>query len=235
MSVLRQLYSLQLLDGELDQADERLTGIRERLAATGEVARAQDVVSESEVALESLRKNLRALELEIGGIVSKLQANQERLYGGKVRNPKELSSLQDEAASLQRRRAELEDEQLELMIEIEGEEAELAERQARLRQIELTWRADQAALHAEQDHLALRQAELEKERKDLRARVPAPDLATYDDLRRRTSGSPIAILKRGICQTCGVDVPTGVALAVERGVVQHECPTCGRLLLHVGE
>jgi len=231
VSVVRQLYQLQLVDSEWEEKSLRLAAVEQSLGDDQDVLRAQDAVKETEAALSALRKQLRALELEVSGLNDKLRKNQERLYGGKVRNPKELSSLQEEASALRRRRSELEDEELTLMIGIEEEEAELAERQARLRQIESGWRADQQILAAEKEDLELRLAELEDLRSAIRARLGAGDLSNYDDLRQRFGGIAVVILRRGICQTCGVDVPTSVARAVERGEGMHYCPVCNRLLV----
>jgi predicted nucleic acid-binding Zn-ribbon protein len=230
MSTVKQLYQLQLVDGEWDEQQGRLADVQASLGETDDLVRAREAVVETEDLLARRRKDLRTLELEIAGVTDKLKVNQERLYSGRVRNPKELSSLQEEAAALRRRCSELEDEQLELMIAIEEEEAELAERQARLRQIENTWRDEQAALQSEKDRLDLSLLELEERREGMRARIGPPDLALYDDLRERGGGTGVALLRRGICQTCGVDVPTGVAQAVGRGEGTHFCPVCNRLL-----
>jgi hypothetical protein len=173
---------------------------------------------------------MRALELEVGGVNAKLKQNQDRLYSGRVRNPKELSNLQEEAAALRRRRSELEDRELELMIEIEEAEAELSERQARHKQIEQSWRDEQARLRAEKEELELRLAELEEEIEGRRAQIGAADLELYDGMRSRLGGKAVVRLKKGICTACGVDVPTSMARAVERGDGMHECPICGRLL-----
>ncbi len=230
VSVIRQLYQLQLVDSEWEEKSQRLEAVEESLGRSGDVIRAHEAVAETEGLLGELGKQLRVLELEVATLTDKLKANQERLYSGRVRNPKELSGLQEEAASLRRRRSELEDEQLELMIAIEEEEAELAERQARLGQIEATWRDDQATLQTEKEVLELRLAELEEERDGLRARIGAAALENYDDLRLRLGGIGVALLKRGICQACGVDVPTSMARAVPRGEREYYCPICGRLL-----
>jgi predicted nucleic acid-binding Zn-ribbon protein len=230
VSVVKQLYLLQLVDREWEDKDQRLEEVHDSLGESGELIQARQAVTETEEGLGELRRQLRALELEIAGVEAKLKKNQERLYSGRVRNPKELSNLQEEAAALRRRRAELEDTQLELMIAIEEEEAELAERQARLRQIEATWREAQADLLSEREQLELRLVELEEQREQMRAQISAADLYEYDDLRARFGGLAVVLLKRGICQTCGVDVPTGVARAVERGEGLHYCPTCNRLL-----
>ena len=246
MSVVRQLYQLQLVDSEHEDKSNRLAEVEASLGETGDLIRAREAIVEAEGASKELRSRLRALELDVAALNDKLKRNQERLYSGRVRNPKELSGLQGEAAALRRRISELEDRELELMIAVEEGEAELAERQARLRQIEANWRKDQAALQTEKEQLAQRLAELEEEQAGMRARIGAADgstarpggqarglagvLAEYDDLRARFGGVAVARLKGGICQACGVDVPTGVARAVERGEGMHYCPVCNRLL-----
>lgn len=230
MSSVRELYQVQLLDSQWDAKNQRLAEVNEELGESRELVQARESVVETEEALGKTRAQLRALELDIAGLNDKLRKNQDRLYSGRVRNPKELTGLQDEAAALRRRRSELEDEELELMIGIEELEAELAERQARLRQIEASWGQDQASLRAEKEQLEAELAVLGDEREAARARIDSATLAMYDDLRQRQGGTAVAQLKRGICQVCGVDVPTNLARTVERGEGIHFCPICSRIL-----
>lgn len=230
VSVVRQLYQLQLVDSEGAERGQRLVRVEEGLGESQDLIQAREAVAETDGSLGELRQQMLVLELDIDTVNSKLKQNQDRLYSGRVRNPKELSNLQEEAEALRRRISELEDEQLELMIGFEETEAELAERKARLRQIESMWRGGQASLQGEKDELELRLLELGEERDALRANIGAADLAFYDDLRQRHGGTAVVRLKRGICQTCGVDVPTSVARAVERGEGRHYCPVCSRLL-----
>jgi hypothetical protein len=230
VSELRQLYQLQLVDSEHQDKTRQLAMVNDGLGESDEVIRAQQAVVEIETNLGQLRAELRALEIEIGGVSTKLKQNQDRLYSGRVRNPKELSNLQEEAAALGRRRSELEDGQLDLMISIEEAEAELSERQARANQIESTWRDEQARLQAEKEELEFRLAELEEECDAMRARIGAADIALYDNLRSRLGGMAVVRLKKGTCTACGVDVPTSMARAVEHGDGKHNCPICGRLL-----
>lgn len=230
MKAVRQLYNLQHVDSEWAATDNRLREIVASLGETADLIRAREAVVETTEGLERLSSHMRSLDLDVGGLNAKLKRNQDRLYSGRVKNPKELSSLQEEATSLRRRRSELEDHQLELMIGTEEEEAELAERQARLRQIEETWQQDQASLLVEKQELEQRLDELGAQRGAMRARIAPADLALYDDICARYGGTGVALLKRGICQACGVDVPTGVARNVERGEGLHFCPVCERLL-----
>jgi len=230
MSVIGQLYQLQRVDLEREEKTSHLAEVEASLGETEDLQQARQMVTEMEAKLDGLRKQVRELELEVGGIEDKLKHNQDRLYSGQVRNPKELKSLQEEAAALRRHRSQLEDGELELMIAIEGGEAELAERLARLRQIEDSWRADQTGMFAERDRLQQRLADLEEQSSGMRGDLGRKDLAFYDDLQGRLGGKGIALLKDGLCQGCWVDVPMTVARAVERGQGLNYCPICDRLL-----
>jgi uncharacterized protein len=230
MSVIGQLYQLQRVDLEREEKSGRLAEVEACLGETEELQQARQMVATEGDKLAGLRKQVRELELEVATVEGKLSHNQERLYGGQVRNPKELKSLQEEATALQRHRSQLEDKELELLIAVETGEAELAERQARLRQIEESWRADQAGMFAEKDRLQQLLAELEEQSTGIRADLARKDLAFYDDLQGRLGGKGIALLKDGLCQGCGVDVPMTVARAAERGQGLNYCPICERLL-----
>jgi predicted nucleic acid-binding Zn-ribbon protein len=230
MRVLGQLYRLQLTDSEWDDRSRRLAEVEQSLGLSDEVADAREDLAGAERALHDSRAKMRALELEVGSLASKLKANEERTYGGKVRNPKELSGLSEEAKSLRRRRAEAEDVELELMVLAEAQESELAERRTRLLQIEATWQEQQTVLQAEKEQLEGRLGGLEELRSEVRSLIGRADLALYDDLRAGLGGVAVALLRRGMCQVCGVDVPTGEAQAVERGEGPYFCPVCNRLL-----
>jgi len=230
MSVIGQLYQLQRVDLEREEKSGHLAEVEANLGETEELKQARQMVAEMDDKLGQLLKQVRELELEVGTVEDKLRKNQDQLYGGHVRNPKELKSLQEEAAALRRHRSQLEDRELDLLIATEAGEAELAERQARLRQIEDSWRADQAGMFAEKGQLQQRLAELEEQSSGMRAEIGGKDLAFYDDLQNRLGGKGIALLKGGICQVCGVDVPVTVARAAERGQGLNYCPICDRLL-----
>ncbi len=234
MSVIGQLYQLQRLDLEREEKIAHLAEVETSLGETEDLKQARQLAAEMDDKLDQLRKQLRELELEVGAVEDKLKKNQEQLYGGHVRNPKELKGLQEEAITLRRHRSQLEDRELELMIATEEGEAELAERRARLRQIEDSWRADQAGMFAEKDRLQQRLAELEEQSSGMRADLGSKDLAFYDELQGRLDGKGIALLKDGLCQGCWVDVPMTLARAAERGQGLNYCPICDRLLFAGG-
>lgn len=230
MSVASQLYRLQLIDTEIAEKEQQLEEVTQRLGVSDQVIQARATIDEADKVLVQTRSQMRALDLEIGGLTDRLKANEERATRGKGLGARESKGLEDEANSLRRRRSELEDRQLELMFAVEDQEKDKADRQAQLRQVELSWQEEQAVTAAEKEQLEARLAELQELRAAIRARVPKVDLVQYDELRDSLGGIAVALLKRGICQVCGVDVPTREALAVQRGEGVHFCPVCNRML-----
>lgn len=234
MSAVSQLYRLQLVDSEWDEKDDQLAETMRSLGPSQDVLRAQEAVEQNVEEMHQLRLRLRELQDKAAALDAKLKANQERLYGVGSRSAKELRGLEEEAKSLRHLRSELDESQLEIMFAVEAGEAEGAERRARLSEIEAAWAEEQAILQAERQRLELRLAELRELRAEMRARISKADLALYEELRSTLGGTAVALLKRGMCQVCGVDVPTGMAQAVARGEGSHYCPVCNRLLYSEG-
>ncbi|MBC7251344.1 MAG: hypothetical protein H5T62_13785 [Anaerolineae bacterium] len=225
-----RLYTLQCTDSELDRVSRRLREIKASLGETEELRQARLDLEEAEKALHKLQARLRDLELENAGLGDKIKANEQRLYGGTVKNPKELTSLQEENAYLRRRRSHLEDVILEVMIEVEEAQERADGAQKHLTQVEEQWRVEQERLTAEQAELQDKLHALQERRQTLRAAVPPDDLEIYDDLRRRRGGLAVSILKEGICQGCQMSLPSSKAQQARQGDVLVFCGSCDRIL-----
>jgi len=214
----------------LDRLSRRLREIEASLGETEELRRARLDLEEAEKALHKLQAKLRDLELENAGLGDKIKANEQRLYGGTVKNPKELTSLQEENAYLRRRRSHLEDVILEVMIEVEEAQERADGARTHLTQVEEQWRVEQERLTAEQAALQDKLHALQERRQTLRTALPPDDLEIYDDLRRRRGGLAVSILKEGICQGCQMSLPSSKAQQARQGDVLVFCGSCDRIL-----
>jgi len=109
MSQIHLLYRLQIIDSEMKEKKERLRDVLRAQQQNEPLLVARKRAAETEAALRSLRTQQKDLELELGGVNTKAQRTENRLYSGKVSNPKELEDLQHEIEALGRRRQALED------------------------------------------------------------------------------------------------------------------------------
>jgi predicted nucleic acid-binding Zn-ribbon protein len=230
MNRSQALYRLQVVELGFAESSHRLIEVEDSLGETDELRQARHALEEGEKELARGRKELRALELEAKSLAEKISSAEGRLYSGRVRNPKELTSLEEEVKYLKRRKSKLEDEMLEAMVEIEEGEADIARLEEEFNQTETDWRQDQGRLSSEKGELKAGLSQLEKERAALRQIIGADDLALYDELCGRKGGRGVALLRGGVCQGCGVALPTGKAQQISQGEALSTCGSCGRIL-----
>jgi predicted nucleic acid-binding Zn-ribbon protein len=230
MSKTETLYRLQTIDLEIDERNRRLKEVKAILAGNEELQQVQQALQKGEKVLGRQRAKLRDQELEMRSLGNKIASVENRLYGGRIKNPKELGNLQDEVQYLRRRKGELEDQVLESMIEVEESEASVTEQRERLTRLEKEWQETQVRLSAEQNELVSWLSQLKTKRAKLKKTVEAGDLALYEDLRRRRYGQAVALLEGELCQACKVALPTSKVQQARQGEVLTLCGSCERIL-----
>lgn len=229
VSQTAELYHLQTLDSQRDSTLARLAEI-EKLLAQNEVVRA------AQEALEAARKyhsqwkvKLTDLELERSRLLNEANEAEQRLYSGKVTNPREMTDLQEKIASLKQRRDKLEEPLLEAMLELEQSESDIDSAQSKLDQVLDEQKQTLGALATEQDSLREKLPQLEEQIIQVRGVIEAMHLTLYDKLRKRPAGAAVTKLVKGECATCGVQLTSRQEQQVIHGEVM-PCPTCGRIL-----
>jgi predicted nucleic acid-binding Zn-ribbon protein len=233
MSQLQDLYRLQTIDTETEEATQRIQAIEAGLGESAGLLAARQKVAGLEVELTRWRTTQKDLELETRELTDKIGQDERRLYSGRVNNPKELAGLQESVAALKRRRSAVEDKQLEAMLMVDETQGELAAQQENLIGTAETWRKEQEKLTGELSGLRARLGKLRSERSELARLISANDLALYEELRRRKGGRAVVLLKGGSCQGCGVSIPTSQVQQVRSNQRLVLCSSCGRIL-HAG-
>ena len=224
------LYRFQTIDLEIGSGKRRLKEVEASLGESEELCQARHTLQKAEDELNRWRTTLRDLELEVKSLTAKITSVEERLYSGRVTNPKELANLQNEVSYLKRRRGELEDRQLEAMVEVEECEAEVDSKKASLVQIEAEWSHTQKRLTGERGELEESLAHLKKERGELERTIRAEDLALYGELCSRKGGRAVALLKGEVCQACRMALPTSQVRQARSGDSLNFCSSCQRIL-----
>jgi len=223
------LYRLQLVDSEHLEVARQLRLMKEALGESAELRSARQQMEREERKLSDCRRKLRNLELELEGLSAKIERTADRLYSGEVRNPKELTSLQQDLDYLQRRRERLEDQVLEALTEMDEHEAQAAEAQALFKQVKTQWEQEQRDLERAVVKAERRKEELEEEAKALRAAAAPDALELYDELFKKKNGRAVVLIEGGLCQGCRVSVPSGLVQQARHGELV-TCVSCGRIL-----
>ncbi|PWH11713.1 MAG: hypothetical protein DDG60_16820 [Anaerolineae bacterium] len=230
MSAALHLYRLQQIDTRLDQINARLTSIQNALENDSDLKAARQKQEEIAATLKECERALQEAERESTTQRIKLEQAEASLYSGKIHNPKELTDLQNDVASLKRRLSALEDRQLECMLALE-------EARAALEQAQKAYLSTQGQVISKNASLKTEQESLEKERETLLAQrqavlpaVQANWLAQYDTLRQQKRGLAVTALHDDACDACGAAITRAHAQTARHAQQLVTCPSCGRIL-----
>ena len=230
MTRISNLFRLQTLDSQIDSHQSRLVEIEADLSRHPELDRVRAEEETARSSLETARQALRRAENETQRQQQRITETEKTLYGGGVRNPKELQDLQKEAASLQRYLAVLEERQLQSMMQFEDGEKSVTDAQKRREEQEGLQSKAETKLRAEQKALQTSLATLSVQREAAVSAVPPEDLEKYASVRRSKHGLAVARLESGSCAGCGVTPSTMRIDSARSGQEIVQCGNCGRIL-----
>jgi len=200
------------------------------LGETEELTSARAAVEEHRETLRGLRESQRDVEYQVDDARSHVAVVEKKLYGGTVRNPKELADLNDDANMLKGQLRRHEDELLNHMVKVEEQEAALRQAEAVLKEVEGRWRNEQADLLGQKERLEAELAELEGSRRGQAGRIDGRVLELYDLLRGRRQGKAVVKVERGMCQGCRISLPMSVLQKTRSGFDVVQCVSCERIL-----
>jgi hypothetical protein len=230
MSRASSLHRLQQVESDLEASGNRVAEIDRRLANSEAIRKAAAVHDAAQAKLQAARYAAHAAELETESIRAKLGAAESALYGGTVRNPKELQDLQADCESLKRHIATLEDQLLERMVEQEDASAAETAASRSLDDVQAREIAGQASLSGEKTGLLKRMERLQEECEAALASVDPADVAVYRALRQSKGGKAVSLLVDGSCGACGLTLAPSLQQSLRSGGDLVRCPQCARIL-----
>jgi len=230
MAIAAELHALQEIDSAIDVARATLAAVEEQLGETEELTAARAAVLEHREVLRELHESQRDIDWQVDEARSHLTAVEGKLYGGTVRNPKELAGLNDDASMLKGQLRRREDELLNHMVKVEEEEAALREAEAALKEVEGRWQGEQSDRLGQKQRLEAELAELEKSRQAQAGSIDGRVLELYDVLRDRRQGKAVVKVERGMCQGCRISLPMSVLQKTRSGFDVVQCVSCERIL-----
>jgi hypothetical protein len=230
LSLGKQLYELQEVDLEIDAQREALSKVMGRLGQSEVLDQARLSLAGDEERLAELERSQREREREVEDLRAKATASEEKLYGGTVKNPKELASLQEQVVNLQRKMRERDDKTLDIMTEVDTMQQKVSLKRGEVAKMEEDWQAEQTSLSQQQAELGAALATLVQKGKDLAARLDAASLELYQALRRKRQGRAVAKVEQGMCQGCRIALPMSELQRARLGQELVQCSSCERLL-----
>lgn len=224
------LYQLQKLDSRLDFIHSRVTRIASILGSDARINQAEEFFVEKKAIYHDLQTRLRDIEAIINEKRVKIEQSEASLYGGGIKNPKELQDVQKEIESLRMNILKLEDSQLEIMFEMETAEKSVISAEEELKTVTSFVFGEHSQLIAERDGLEKELLKLTKERSVGAAQINQEDYNLYENLRKKNKGIAVAVIEDSCCSACGVALTPAECQAAKSPTAKKYCTSCGRLL-----
>ena len=236
VSQQRSLLDLAEVDAELRRVDHRAANLAEQKEFDRVQAlfqEANDQLAVVGIALEDVDGEIAKFESEIDSVRQREDRDRTLLQGGTV-NAKQLSELQHELETLERRQASLEDSLLEVMERREEWGRQQSEHLARIDALQNEVSAAQLARDAalvEIDNV--RQVSAGR-RTSLTTLLNADLVALYEK-QRAGGGAGAGVLQGRRCGACRIEIDRGemarISAADDDEVLR--CPECGAILLRI--
>jgi predicted nucleic acid-binding Zn-ribbon protein len=231
MSASFALFRLQQVDSRISHIETRLAKIQETLDNDVELLDAREQVRRAESDYRDSEHANRTSEEEAKSQQIKIQQIESSLYGGNVRNPKELQGLEADIVSLKKHQAALEDRELEAMLKVDTSKSALQMAQENLKQIQSRLGDEHRILIDEKESLSEDLNSLKSERQAAVSTITADLLSAYDAMRQqRRGGVAVAEVSDNACGACGTTLTAALQQSARHAPQLVYCPTCGRIL-----
>lgn len=236
-SAQERLLALQSLDSSLLQLRHKrdtlsvIATLEEKRSA---FASTRDLCVAAETEKSDIKHELSRVEVDVEQVVARIERDEKHLASG-LGTPKELEQIQHELGSLAKRRGELEEVELEIMLRVDGVEERIKElsasRDALAREIEeLTIVKDRSISEIDS---AIKKTE--QDRLDLVSAIEGDLLALYEKTRASGDGIGAARLVGAQCEGCHLAMNaaevTRIKTLPDDEVVR--CEECRRILIRV--
>lgn len=230
MSASLGLYRLQQVDRQIDRARSQLDTIRQTLENDVELREALKRVETTQAEHYRASQELKSLEAEVQTHKIKMEQAESSLYGGTVKNPKELQDLQKDIVSIKKYITALEERELESMMRAENTENALQSAKTELELMQARLGNEHRKLIDEQSVLITEVERLTEEREAALGPIESTLLATYEYLRQQKRGVAVTEINDNSCSSCGATLNAALQQNARSAKQLMNCPSCGRIL-----
>jgi uncharacterized protein len=231
-----RLLQVQDHDTVIDQLVHRRANLPERTELKTAQAQIASIGSRrAEVALVrgELGARQSALEEQIASSKKRSADLEKRMFSGQVTAARDLQAMDEEVKHLAKHVSELEDKELEVMVELEPLDADLAEADSAIAKLEEESAGFRARISDKEVEIDAELSRERAERAGIAADVPTDLMSIYEKLRTKLGGTGAARIVNGTCSGCHLHLS-----AVELDLAQKAdpdaiiyCDQCGRILV----
>ena len=232
-----QLLALQQIDSAIIQLEHRIKNLplaAQLDTATQSLISSKNLLIAAETEKSDIKHELSRSEVDVEQVVSRIEKDEKRLSSG-TGSPKELEQIQHELSSLAKRRSELEEVELEIMVRIEGIDERIKSLVAEVSNWESEVSKLKAQLDSEINELNSAKFRDIEARAELAKSIDSDLLQLYEKIRSASDGVGAARLVGDKCEGCHLTMNAAEVTRI-KSLPDDElvrCEECRRILIRV--
>lgn len=230
-----RVMTLQTLDTSLTQLahkEKTLSVIQALEILTISHNSTRDLIIAAETEKADIKHELSKSEIDVEQVVTRIEKDEKRMASGTA-SPKELEQMQHELASLNKRRSELEEIELEVMVRVDGIDDRIKSLSVERDQFKLKMAELDAQKTKELTDIAEAVSSANGKRADIAAKISAEVVELYEKIKKTGDGIGAARLIEGKCDGCHLSI-NAVELSKIKEMAADEivrCEECRRILV----
>ncbi|MDD5398142.1 MAG: hypothetical protein PHU70_03570 [Dehalococcoidia bacterium] len=228
MSLAKRVFDLQQVELSIQDYIKQFEAMDLRIRHNDQFEQAESSLKAAESERAGLEKRYKELDAEAEALRTQLGQIQDKLYGGKIKNPKELVGYEQEAAMLKSSLDKKDDVLLDMMEKLETDKAAIKKLKDVCKAAGDNWEREKADMKVEMGNVRNELNELEKKRGEMLASIDRDALATYEAVKGR-KGQAVVKVEQGRCLGCRVTLSVS-EMQHARGNAIVTCGNCGRIL-----
>jgi len=228
MSLAKRVYDLQQVELSIQDHIKQLEAMDLRIRHNDQFEQAEAALKSAENERAELEKRYKELDAEAEALRTQLGQIQDKLYGGKIKNPKELVGYEQEATMIKAGLDKKDDVLLDMMEKLETDKVAIRKLQDVCKAAGNAWESEKSELHGQVSEVKKELSELEKKRGEMLASIDRDALATYESVKGR-KGQAVVKVEQGRCLGCRVTLSVS-EMQHARGNAIVTCGNCGRIL-----
>jgi len=228
MSSSKRVFELQQVDLSIQAKRKELEDIDLRLNRDEVYELARNNLESARNAQKESEKQYKELDAEAEDLRAPIKQINDKLYGGKIKNPKELVGYEQEAGMLKANLSKKDDVLLDLMEKIDTAKIEIKKLQEVYNAAETDWQSRKVTLQGQAGQAKEELSRAEKKRQEILAVIDKDTLTAYESIRSRRSQAVVKV-EQGRCLGCRVALSISELQRV-RGMSIVTCSNCGRIL-----
>ena len=230
-----RVITLQTLDTSLTQLahkEKTLSVIQALEILTISHNSTRDLIIAAETEKADIKHELSKSEIDVEQVVTRIEKDEKRMASGTA-SPKELEQMQHELASLNKRRSELEEIELEVMVRVDGIDDRIKSLSAERDQFKLKMAELDAQKTKELTDIAEAVLSANSQRADIAVKISTEVVELYEKIKKTGDGIGAARLIEGKCDGCHLSI-NAVELSKIKATPIDEvvrCEECRRILV----